>query len=252
MPRPALATLVSSAAVAAATAALAAPAGAQASGDGFLFSRPRATLTVRGGYDRPFARGAIFDDVVDRLTLDRSSFGAGAVNAELALALRPRLDLVVTGGFASSARGSEFRGFVDNDDLPITQTTTLTRAPVGAGLKAYLVPRGREVGRFAWIPARIAPFVGAGGGAVYYRFAQQGSFVAFNSLDVVDEQYRTSGWAPAGFGFAGADWSLSPRLVLSGEVRYTAARARPRESFDLYDRIDLSGAAATVGLGVRF
>lgn len=235
-----------------AVAGLVAPAGAQSSGDGFLFGRPRAALTVRGGYDRPFARGALFDETVDRLTLGRSAFGAASLNAELAIALSPRFDLALSGGYVGSSRGSEFRRFVDNDDLPITQTTTLRRVPLGAALKAYLAPRGREIGRFAWVPARVAPFVGAGGGAVYYRFGQRGSFVDFQTLNVFDTEYASSGWAPAGFAFAGADWSLSPRLVVSGEVRYTAARGSLTGDFAPYDRINLSGASANVGLGVRF
>jgi hypothetical protein len=239
--------------VVAAAGTLAAPsASAQSAPDGFLFGRPRATLTVRGGYDRPFARGALFDDVVDQVTLGRSAFGGAALHAELAYALGPRLDLTVGGGYVSSARGSEFRRFTDGDDLPITQTTTLLRAPVTVGVKAYLAPRGREVGRFAWIPAKVAPFVGAGGGAVYYRFGQQGSFVDFATLDVFDTEFRSSGWAPAGFAYGGADYSLSPRLVLSGELRYTAARGGLRGDYAPYDRINLSGAGATVGLGVRF
>jgi hypothetical protein len=241
---------VTSAALAA--AALAAPAGAQSSGDGYLFGRPRATLTVRGGYDRPFARGALFDDLVDRVTLGRSAFGGAAIDAELAVSLSPRVDLAFTGGFASSSRGSEFRRFTDTDDLPITQTTTLRRAPVGVSVKAYIAPRGRAIGRFAWIPARVAPFVGAGAGAVYYRFGQQGSFVDFETLNVFDQTYTSSGWAPAGLAYAGADWSLSPRLAVSGELRYTAARGTLSGDYAPYDRINLSGAAAHVGHGVRF
>lgn len=235
-----------------AVAGLAAPAGAQASGDGFLFGRPRASLTLRGGYDRPFARGTLFDDTVDRLTLGRSAFGGAALNAELAIALSPRFDLAFSGGYAGSSRNSEFRRFVDDDDLPITQTTTLRRVPLGAALKAYLAPRGREIGRYAWVPARVAPFVGAGGGAVYYRFGQQGSFVDFQTLHVFDTEYGSSGWAPAGFAFGGADWTLSTRLVVSGEVRYTAARGTLGGDYAPYDRINLSGASANVGLGVRF
>lgn len=251
MPRSSLVPFASVLALTA-VAGRAAPAGAQASGDGYLFGRPRATFTVRGGYDRPFARGALFDETVDRLTLGRSAFAGGSFNAELALSLSSRFDLALSGGYAGSSRGSEFRRFVDNNDLPINQTTTLRRVPLGASLKAYLAPRGREVGRFAWIPTRVAPFVGAGGGVVYYRFGQQGSFVDFQTLNVFDTRYSSSGWAPAGFAYGGADWTLSPRFVVSGEVRYTAARGSLSGDYAPYDRINLSGASANVGLGVRF
>jgi hypothetical protein len=87
---------------------------------------------------------------------------------------------------------------------------------------------------------------------VYYRYAQDGSFVSDQTLAVFPATFTSSGWAPAGFAFAGADWTLSPRLVLSGEVRYTAARGALTGDFAPYDRINLSGAAANVGLGLRF
>ncbi len=233
-----------------------APAGAQErSGDGFLFGRPAATFTLRGGYDRPLARGSIFDFVTDQVTLGRGAFGGAAVNAELAFSLGQRLELALGGGYVNAARGSEFRRFVNEDDTPIRQTTSLRRVPVTAGLKLYLAPRGREIGRFAWIPARVAPWVGAGGGIVNYRFRQTGSFVDPTTLaifDVTGDQFTSSGWAPAGYAAAGADWSLSPRFVASGELRYTAARGALARGLSDFGRINLAGAAFNVGVGVRF
>jgi hypothetical protein len=238
------------------TAVAWAPAAAQAgSGDGFLFGRPAATLTLRGGYDRPLARGAIFDFVTDQVTLGRGAFGGAAVNAELAVSVGPRLELALGGGYVNAARGSEFRRFINQDDTPITQTTSLRRVPVTAGLKLYLAPRGREIGRLAWIPARVAPWVGAGGGAVGYQFRQTGSFVDPATLEIFDvngDDFTSSGWAPAGYAAAGADWSLSTRFVASAEVRYTAARGALTRGLRDFNRINLSGAALNAGVGVRF
>jgi hypothetical protein len=252
MQRPASVSFASVVAVLTTVAAFAAPAGAQSSGDGFLFGRPRATVTLRGGYDQPAGRGPLFGFITDQVTLGRSSFGGASLNAELAVALNARLDLAFSGGWAGTARGSESRGFINDDDSPITQTTSLRRVPLGASLKAYLAPRGRGVGQFAWIPARVAPFVGAGGGSVYYRLRQEGSFVDAATLRIFDAGLESSGWAPAGFAFGGADVTLSPRLVLSGELRYTVARGALGGSFRDVGNIDLSGAAANVGIGIRF
>jgi opacity protein-like surface antigen len=255
MPRPASVPFAPVLGACAVVATLAAPAGAQTSGDGFLLGRPRATLTLRGGYDRFGGRGEVFQSLSDQLTLGPSSLGGAALGGELAVTLTRRVDLTFNGGFASSTRGSEARRFVNQDDTPIRQTTTLRRVPLGVGLKAYLAPRGREIGRFAWIPAQITPFVGAGGGAVWYRLRLEGDFVDAQTLRIFtvrDDAYAASGWVPAGYASAGADWSLSPRLVASGEFRYTLARGTPDGAFGEFNRIDLSGAALTVGLGVRF
>ena len=56
-----------------------------------------------------------------------------------------------------SSTQSEFRHWLDNNDLPIQQTTEFQRVPLTASLKMYLGPPGRSIGRFAWIPKRFAP-----------------------------------------------------------------------------------------------
>ncbi len=235
----------------------AAPARAQASGDGFLFGRPQATLTVRGGYDQPAATGDVFSFLTDQLTLGRGAFGGPAAHAEFALTLTRRVDLALFGGIAGSSRGSEFRRFTENgpngERLPITQTTALRRVPLGVGLKVYLTPRGREIGEFAFLPARLTPFAGVGAGVVWYRLRQQGSFVDDRTLNVFNDQLSSSGFAPAGYASAGAEYSLSPRLALSGELRYTQARSTAASgSFIDVGNVNLSGAAGSVGLAIRF
>jgi opacity protein-like surface antigen len=229
------------------------PAEAQsASGDGFLFREPVASLTLRGGFDRATARSDVFSFVTDQLTLGRGDFSGLSVGGDLSMRLAPRVDLVLGASYTGSTTPSEFRRFVDQDDQPIEQTTTFRRVPVTATLKAYLAPRGRSIGRFAWVPARYAPFVGVGGGAMWYRFRQSGDFVDFQTNDVFPDALSASRWTPTAHGVAGVDYSLSPRLALTGEGRYTWARARLSPDFAGFNRIDLSGVSATVGLSVRF
>jgi hypothetical protein len=235
-----------------------APALAQRSGDGFLFRRPVGTLTIRGGYDRAIAGSDFFREVTSRLTLNRGSFSAPAVGADLAFTLRDRVDLVVGSTFARAARDSEYRDFVGDDDAgsSITQRTSFTRVPVTAALRYYLAPRGERVGTFAWIPRTVAPFVGAGGGAVYYNLGQSGEVIvedAAGDLRAVPANLRSSGWTGAVLGSAGLDVSLSPRFLLTTELRYTRASARLAPgSFEGLEPLDLSGAAMTAGVAVRF
>jgi hypothetical protein len=49
----------------------------------------------------------------------------------------------------------------------------------------------------------------------------------------------------------GAGWSIAPRFLLSGEVRYLHASAEPGGDFVGFDRVDLSGLATTLGLSFR-
>ena len=237
--------------------AFAAPADAQSAGKGFLFQEPSWTLAVRGGFDRASARSDLFEFVTDTLTLSKSDFSAVSYSADLSYRLQPRLDLSFSAGYASSKTPSEFRKYVGTDDLPITQTTKFVRAPVMVSLKGYLLPRGTAVGSLAWIPSRFAPYVGVGGGAMMYRFEQDGEFVDSESanLDIFRDRLVSSGWVPAAHGLAGFDVALSPRWGLTTEARYTYAREHTGytsdEDFQNY-RIDLSGLSATMGLHVRF
>jgi hypothetical protein len=234
-----------------AVAALAAPASAQDNGDGFLFTTPRASFTLRGGLDSPAARGDLFDFVTRQFTVGRGDFRSGAIDAALAFRLGERVDLAFSAGYARTVRNSEFRDWVDNNDLPIQQATSLARMPLTGSLRVYLAPRGRSVGSFAWIPARFAPYIGAGGGMTWYRFRQDGDFIDFDTQAVFSDRFNSDGWAPTAVGMAGADYTLSPRIALNADARYHWAKAKLGPDFVGFDGIDLSGLAFTLGFTVR-
>lgn len=241
--------------VIAATVALlssAAPSLAQGMGDGFFFKEPVATLALRGGFGHANARSDIFSFAERQLTIGRGDFSGFTIGSDLGFRVSPRLDVVLGASYAGSSTPSEYRDFVDNNDLPIEQTTTFRRVPLTASLKAYMTPRGRSIGRFAWIPAKFAPYLGGGGGAMWYSFRQSGDFIDSESDAVFSDVFKSSGWTPEAHAMAGIDVSLSPRWMLTGEGRYTWARANMSEDFVDFDRIDLSGFAITAGIAVRF
>ena len=233
-------------------ASAASSARAQGSGEGFLFHSPHGVVAVRGGFAHANAGSDIFSFTTDQLTVDRGDFSGFTIGADLTLRIAPRFGVVLGASYAGTSTPSEFRNFVDQNNLPIEQTTTYQRVPVTASLKAYLTPPGRAVGHFAWIPARLAPYVGGGGGAEWYRFRQRGDFVDFQTNDVFHDSFASSGWAPEAHAMAGVDVSLGTRFVLEGEGRYTWAKARLGDDFSGFDRIDLSGFAVTAGVGIRF
>lgn len=224
---------------------------AQSAGDGYLFHSPNVTLTVRGGYSLANARSDVFDDVTRDLTLDRGDFGGFTVGGDLATHMTDRLDVVFSAGFSRSKHKSEFRDFVDNNDQPIEQTTTFERVPITANLRLNLAAPGRTIGRLAWVPSRVVPYVGAGIGAMRYRFRQEGDFVNFATNGVFPAVLLAEEWTLVGQGMAGLDYNLSPQLGISFDARYLHARGDLGPAFKGYERIDLSGVTATVGLSVR-
>jgi outer membrane protein W len=227
------------------------PAHAQSSGEGFLFHRPNARISVRGGYAVASAGSDLFDFTTENLTLKKSDFSGLSLGAALDVTATDRVSFTVDAGYSRSKKGSEFRNLIDNNDLPIEQTTTFERVPLTANVKLYLSPPGQSVGTAAWIPSRIAPWVGVGGGAMHYRFLQKGDFVDFKTNNVFRSTFDSNGWAPVLQGMAGAEFSITPSLALTGDARYLWAKGDLGTDFGGFNKIDLSGVSASIGLSLR-
>jgi hypothetical protein len=242
------------------TLVLPSPVGAQrGGGDGFLFARPSMSLTLRGGFARPNTESDIFTFITDTLTLGHRDFDGVTYGGSLAVWVSPRFDIVVGADHASQSKRSEFRNWVEegpttspDDDIPIEQTTKFTRTPVTIGLKAYLLPRGRSIGQFAWVPSRLAAYLGVSGGAMRYSFEQAGDFVDFVDSSIFPATLQSSGWTATAHGVAGFDLSLSPRIAVTTEGKYSWAEAEMSQDFVDFDRIDLSGFSGSIGLTFRF
>lgn len=223
------------------------------SGNGFLFRRPGATMTVYGGYAQPLANGGVFSLATSELTLGRSDFGAGNLGFDLSVTLAPRVEVVVGFDRSKSRTRSEYREWVDNNDQPIKQTTGLQRTPLTASVRYFLADRGRQIGSVAWVPARFVPFVSLGGGIMWYKFDQVGDFIDQQSLNVFSERLSATGWARVLQAGAGAQWSVNQRVNLTGELRYLRASGdggRPNGDFSGY-KVDLSGVSTLIGITLR-
>ncbi len=232
--------------------ALPTPVLGQSQGDGFLFKQPGGTFTLRLGFARPNATGDPYSDFMSNLTLSRSSFMAADVGADLAFTVAPRLDVMLSGGWSGSEAGSEERRWLDANNQPIKQTTTLQRVPITVSLKYHLRPLGRSVGRLAWVPGSgLVPYVGAGGGLMYSRIHQWGNFVGTDTI-IRSDVFASESWTGTAHVFAGVELPLGPRWVASAEARYVYARTPLGPDFIGFGDMNLSGFAVTFGMGVRF
>lgn len=232
----------------------AAPSGAQlGTGDGFWFRVPKASMTIHGGFAQPLARGGVFELATSELTLGRGDFGTGNVGFDFTASVSPRLELMFGIDDARSSARSEYRNWTDNSNLPIEQQTSFSRTAVTGNLRYYLSDRGHRVGSVAWIPARLAPFVSLGGGMVKYRFEQVGDFVDTQTFAIFTDRLKVDAWRPVVQGGAGAQWSLSQRLSLTGELRYihgTGPGDVNGGAFSGY-KVNLSGVSSLIGLTIR-
>jgi opacity protein-like surface antigen len=218
----------------------------------FLFGQPRGMVSIRGGLMTPRAGSDLFTFVSNQLTVERKDFNAPAVGFDVDASITPRLTAVAGLDFSRSKTASEYRNFVDNNRLPITQTTALRETNISGGLKFALTPRGREISPHAWIPAGVTPYVGAGAGMMRYTFSQTGDFVDFTDSSVFTHLYSSSGWSPSAHVFGGVDVKAARHVYFTGEARYLWSHSDLSSDFSGFDPIDLAGFRMTGGIRYMF
>jgi hypothetical protein len=221
-------------------------------GPDFFFGQPRRAVGLRGHVTFARARSDWYDFVTDQLTLDRNDFRGAGIAGDVSVGLAPRLDLVLGADFASAATGSEFRHFVDNNRLPIEQTTRLRQVALTAGVRVAVAERGRSLSSFAWVPHRVVPYVGGGGGLLWYQVQQYGDFVDFQDLSVFTDVIESAGWTPAGYVNAGADVHLTGRFYVTVDGRYLWASPTLDAPWRSFEPLDLAGFRLSTGLNIVF
>jgi opacity protein-like surface antigen len=195
----------------------------------------------------------VFDFVTSELTLKRGDFGAVSAGADVALRLLPRFDLVLSYDGSGMEKKSEFREWEDTDGRPIEQSTTFSRQGWSLNVRYDVLPDGRSLGRFAWVPARYTPWVSAGIGRTNYTFSQNGDFIDFDrGNNVFRDSYKSSQWTSTWQMAGGVDFSLSQRFALTTQARYLFGKADLQYDYSGFDPIDLSGIGLSAGLSVRF
>ncbi len=228
------------------------PAAASAQHADFLFGQPHGSFAVKAGWRVARAGSDVFTFVEQQFTVSRKDFDAPIIGFDVDFRVAPRLSAIAGVDFGSSSVRSEYRDFVDDQRLPIEQTTRLRETNLGAGIKFDLLARGREVSPHAWIPARVTPYVGAGAGAMHYTFTQEGDFVRVDDLAVLPDTLRSSGWSPSAHVFGGVDVRAWRSAYFNGEARYLWSHSSLSRDFVGFEPIDLAGFKMTGGIRFLF
>ena len=222
----------------------------------FLFGRPSVTIGVRGLWRSSGADSELFDFTRELLTLDKKDFSGAGIALDVAFPVTSRLDAGFGFEYSRSSALSEYRDFVEDNDLPIEQVTEFSQVNLTGNVEFALFPRGREIGRYAWIPSRVVPYVGAGGGLLWYEFAQRGDFIDTFGCDVAcpifSAQLSSAGWTPSAHVAGGVDVKLTNRFYVTGEARYVWAQTTLEQDFVGFDDIDLNGLRVTGGIQFVF
>ena len=208
---------------------------------------------ISGGWLR--AEGGSKDDGLlrffrDELTIGERGYDSPLFRFAFGASVSSRVDLVFDVDVSRSRAVSKFEDWEFPDSgLPITQTTELTQVPLNAGVRFWVTPRGRRVGRLAWVPNTLAFHVGAGIGARWYRLAQFGDFVN-PDLRIGSDRYVSQGWAASRHVAAGVSIRLSPRVFAVADARRVWSQRELADEFT--GRLDLDGLQMTGGIEFVF
>ena len=181
----------------------------------------------------------------DALAFEISDFRSGNVFAEWNVGFGDHVEL----GFGVSAFGrtvpTVYLDLVDERNREIDQELQLRVVPLTA--VARFMPFGRA--------GDVQPFVGVGVPALRYRYSESGRFVDTDTLDVFEDRFTTSGFAPGLVVLGGLKLPLGGDVFgMTLEGRYLSC-AGDTGGFDagfLDEKIDLGGFLFNVGFNVRF
>lgn len=218
----------------------------------FLLGKPKRFIGLHTGIFFPQADSDVFDMITQELTLEKNDFRAWDFGLDFGFDLYEKVDLVFHYDYSRRSVGSESRDFVDEQDLPITQESSLYESSITAGIKYSLKPPGRRLGEYAWLPSRIVPFVEGGLGALYYTFELKGNFVDSTTWKIFPASLKSSGWTQSGYLGGGTDIYLLKNMYLTLDLRYSWASAGLDEAFTGFDDIDLDGFRVTAGIYWHF
>jgi hypothetical protein len=221
-------------------------------GPDFLFGHPRASISFNGTWVVPRAGGDLFTFVGNQLTINRSDFRRTGFTGAVGIRVTPQLDVVSDVEISARSIGSEYRQYVKADRSEITQTTKFNQAAVAVGARYFPIGRGQDISKYAFLPRRVVPYVGAGASFTHYTFSQVGEFVDYVDLSIFSHSFSSDGWAVGPHVDTGADVQIWRMFFVDVGARYGWGHAKLSSDFVGFDGIDLSGFRSSTGITIVF
>ena len=192
-----------------------------------------------GGAFRPEGDSDYWNDKKLDFTGDASDFESAIGGIDYLMGLNNNLSLMFSGTYFQGDTTQSYRDFVDNRGDRIRHDTTLDIGSVTAGLVFHL----------AGPDSPVIPYIGAGGGAYFWRLEENGDFIDFNhNNDIFNARLKSDGTAFGGYGLVGLEAPISRSLSIFAEGRYTKVDADLKGDFEGFGKLDLSGRSFSAGL----
>jgi outer membrane protein W len=177
------------------------------------------------------------------LTFQVKDFHGLEVSGEWNVAFGNHIEATFGTAYYQRHVNSFYTSLVNTDGTNITQQLGLRIIPLTAGVR--FLPFGK-MGHFQ-------PYVGAGLGALNWRYTEVGQFVDPNN-NVFSGRYSSSGTTVAPIVFGGAKVPIAGDIyAITMEVRYQGGAGTLDASQQFAgSQIDLSGFSTRMGLKIRF
>jgi opacity protein-like surface antigen len=187
------------------------------------------------------------DDVIfrdlDSLIFDIGDFNGATFGGEWLLALSDYIEVGAGVSFYQRTVPSIYRFLEEENGDQIEQDLKLRQIPMTATVR--FLPVGRR--------GSVQPYIGAGIGAINWRYTETGEFVDFND-EVFRARYEAKGTEVGPVVLGGIRFPVADVWFVGGEVRWHSAKGDTGgidEGF-LGDKIDLGGWSGNFTVHFRF
>ena len=187
------------------------------------------------------------DDVLflnlDSLLFDIDEFNGATYGAEWLFAVTDYIEVGAGIGFYQQTVPSIYRFLVGSDETEIAQELKLRQIPMSATVR--FLPIGRR--------AAVQPYIGAGIGAINWRYTETGEFVDFDN-NVFRDSFKADGTEIGPVVLGGVRFPIADVWLLGGEIRWHSAEGETGgiDAGFLGNKIDLGGWSANFTAHFRF
>jgi len=202
------------------------------------------SFRVMLGYFHPDGNSEYWDDKFTDFTGSASDFNDFSFLMDYRLPVSHAAAFLFGAGWYEGATTQAYRDWVDGSGRPIRHKTSLRTFEL-TGAFIY------EIGERNY---PITPYVGAGGGFIWWELQERGDFIDFTdeNLPIINTWYGSNDVTFSLFGLAGLDVRMNDNWSLVGQARYRWAEDELGGNFAGFGTIDLSGFDYVFGAAFHF
>ena len=207
----------------------------------------RYAFSIYGGIRTLNATSDLFAANEVDFGITDDDFRTGGFGFEFDFAVLSQVDVSIglTNGNADTF--ASYLDFVYEDGGEIEHSARLAMTEMNLGIRLRLLGR----------TARVRPYLIGGFSGAWYRYAEVGEFVDFQTADIYYDEFEEKSFLPGFFAGVGTDIAVvrlpnGGRVELFGEFRYSRAEGEHTEGFDGFGDLRLDRPGGLFGFRIRW